>query len=104
MPTVSTPEQKRQWEEKIRLQSESGQSLSKWCREHQVNYDSMIYWRKKLGVVQQRPLHRSSFKELPVSMEDAGVNIEYQHIQVHFPKNLDPLSLMKYLRALKEQP
>jgi hypothetical protein len=103
MPTVSTPEQKHQWEERIRLQSESGQSLSKWCRENQINYDSMLYWRKKLGVVQQSPLHRSSFKELP-SMEDAGVSIEYQRIHVHFSKNLDPVSLMKYLRALKEQP
>ncbi len=104
MPIASTDEQKRRWEERVRQQSESGQSLSKWCRENQVNYDSMLYWRKKLGVVQPRSLHRCSFKELPVSIEDAGVNIEYQHIQVHFSKNLDPLILMKYLRALKGEP
>ena len=96
-----SPEQKREWEEKVRQQKESGQSMLKWCREQQINYESMLYWRKKLGVAPARSVERTSFKELPRFPESSQITLEYQRVQIHLPPNLDPTILMKYLRALK---
>ena len=104
MPVALSPEQKREWEERVLLQKESGQSVLSWCREHNINYDSMLYWRKCFGFVSTQAVKRSSFKELPISSESTGTTIEYHHIQVHLSKNCDPTILAQYLRALKEQP
>jgi transposase-like protein len=96
-----SPEEKREWGERVRLQNESGQSVLRWCREHQINYNSMLYWRSQFGLTPTRAVERSSFKELPAATESTGITIEYQKVQIHLSKNLDPTILMKYLRALK---
>lgn len=94
-------EKKQEWKDRIRLQKESGQSVSQWCLEKKVSYDAMIYWRKRLGVAPSRTIARSSFQELPGLSEETTIKIEFQRVQIHLPKNLDPISLMKYLRVLK---
>ena len=98
-----TPEQKQEWKERARLQKESGLSVLQWCREHNVNYDSMLYWRRVLGLAPTRTINRSSFKELPDCVDNASITIECQRIQVHLPKNCHPDTLIKYLHALKEK-
>ena len=80
MPRPISPEQKCEWEERVRLQKESGQSMLRWCREHQVNYDSMLYWRKQFGQAPTRAIERSSFKELPPAEESTRITIEYQRL------------------------
>ena len=104
MPVALSPEKKREWEERVLLQKESGLSVLKWCHEHNVSYDSMLHWRRRFGFASTRAVQRSSFKELPVSSENAGITIEYQRVQVHLSKNCDPASLAQYLRALKGEP
>ncbi len=104
MPVALSPEQRHEWKERVRLQSESGQNLSQWCREHQINYDSMLYWRKRFGVAQTKPVNRSSFKELPTLSESPQITVEYQSVQIHLSQHLDPTILMKYLRVLKGEP
>jgi hypothetical protein len=103
MPLPLSPEKKLEWKERIRLQNESGQSLSKWCREQQINYDSMLYWRRQFGLVPAKIIERSSFKELPDSLDKTGITIEYQQIRIHLTKNFDPSILIKCLRMLKAE-
>ena len=93
----------REWEEKIRLQKESGQSVLRWCREQKISYDSMKYWGRKLGLAPAKIIERSSFKELPNSSDKTGITIEYQQIRIHLAKNSDPSILMKYLQTLKAE-
>jgi transposase-like protein len=104
MPVTLSPEQKREWEERVLQQKESGLSILSWCREHNVNYDSMLYWRRCFGFSSPRTITRSSFKELPVSPDTTGITIEYQRIKIHLSKDCDPATLTHCLRALKEQP
>jgi hypothetical protein len=103
MPQPLSVEKKQEWEERIRLQKESGQSMLRWCREQQINYDSMTYWRKRLGLAPAKIIERSSFKELPDSLDKTGITIEYQQIRIHLAKNFDPSVLMKCLRMLKAE-
>jgi transposase-like protein len=102
MPRPLSEKEKQEWKERVRLHSDSGQSLQQWCREHQVNYDSMIYWRRKMGASAAKAIERSSFRELPSPLADQRITIEYQKVQIHLPPNLDPVILTKYLRGLKE--
>jgi transposase-like protein len=101
MPRLVSPGQRQEWEQRVQQQKESGQSMIRWCHEHQVNYYALLYWRKQFGVPSTKAVERSSFQELPPAPDTTPITLEYQHIQLHLPNNLDPAILMKYLRALK---
>ena len=103
MPRPISPEQKREWEERVHLQKESGQTALRWCRELQVNYNLFLYWRRRFGLAPTRTITRSSFKELPNSSDNTGITIAYQQIQIHLAKDFDPVVLMRCLRALKAE-
>lgn len=94
--------QKQEWKERVRLQSDSGQSMRQWCLEHKVNYDSMLYWRKQMGANPTKAIERSSFRELSLQLDNKRITIEYQKVQIHMPQNVDPTILIKYLHGLKE--
>ena len=98
-----SPEQKREWEERVRQQKESGQSMLKWCSEQQINYESMLYWRKRFGWNPTKTLERSSFKELSDSSDNTGVTVEYRQVRIHLAKNFDSTVLMQCLRMLKAE-
>jgi transposase-like protein len=104
MPRPLSEEQKQEWKERIRLHSDSGQSMLQWCREHQVNYDSMVYWRRQMGANPTKAIERSSFRELSPPLDDKRITIEYQKVQIHMPQNVDPAILIKYLHGLREGP
>ena len=91
-------EKKRcEWFEKIRLQQESGQNQSQWCREQQINYDAFLYWKKRFNPA---PLNRSAFQEL-TSGPETGVSIEYRGVRIHIDKCFDPTTLKSCLSALR---
>ncbi len=102
MPRPASHQKLQEWEERIRLQKESGLTAIEWCHQNSIPYHCFKYWRSRL--MQIMTLRRSSFKELPESSESSGITIEYQRIQIHLSKNCDPASIAQYLRALKEKP
>ncbi len=51
MPTPASFQKREEWEEKIRQQKESGQSIMKWCEENNISYHTLNYWRERLAVV-----------------------------------------------------
>jgi len=100
MPRPFPEEKKREWQERVRIQQESGQSMSHWCREQQVNYDSFLYWKKRFSA-DPFPLNRASFQELTAD-QGTGISIEYRGIRLHIDKCFDPSTLRNCLLALRE--
>lgn len=101
MSRPALAKQRREWANRVRLQNESGQNLSQWCREHQIKYKSMLYWRKKFKPTPERAVERSSFKELSNLPESTQITLEYQRVQIHLSKNFEPSIVMAYLKVLK---
>jgi hypothetical protein len=93
----SLPEEKRQeWQEKILQQKNSGKSVSRWCREHQISYNGFVYWKRRLNL--SSSLKRSSFKELDFPKE-AGLKIEGRGICITLSDNFDDITLIRFIRA-----
>ncbi len=98
MPRPLPEEKRREWKKRIRLQHKSGQCISKWCREKQINYDSFLYWKKRFS---PSPINRSTFLELTDPCKDAGIFIEYKEMKIVLVKNFDPTILTQCLKTLK---
>lgn len=97
------PEEKRRdWEEKIRQQQESGQSVARWCKGNQVNYNGFVYWKRRFKP--SPVLNRASFKELPCSPGKTGVSIEYQGVCIRLDKHFDASVLKQCLSVLTSNP
>lgn len=59
---MSIPAEKKQlWQGRIRQQKESGLSIEKWCRDHQITSHAYRYWKERL--YPKTPEHLC-FKEL----------------------------------------
>lgn len=95
----SSPEKKVEWEERIRLQRESGLSVERWCIQNEIKPYNFNYWRKRIAP--QPALNRSSFKELSNEAHTAIV-MEYRGIVIRLDKNFDPLILKNCLSVLLE--
>jgi hypothetical protein len=93
-------EKRREWEERIRLQQDSGQNMSRWCRENQINYDSFLYWKKRFFPT---TVERSTFLELIDSCKSTGLSIEYKGVKIAIDKHFDPMALIHCLNTLKSQ-
>ena len=98
MPAPSSPEKRAEWEQKIRLQKESGLSIERWCRDHQISSALYHYW--KLRLFPKKPLLRSSFIE-PSNPGKTGITLECKGILIHLDKHFEPKVLEQCLAALK---
>lgn len=101
MPKRFPEEQRLHWKQHVLQQQESGQSIHQWCREHNLNYDSFLYWKKQFSPTKTVPLDRSSFRELKDPPPAAGITLEYHTVKIHLPKNFDPTTLKECLHVLK---
>jgi hypothetical protein len=99
--STASQDKRLEWKEKIRLQKESGLSAFKWCREQNIKYKTLLYWRRQLGFAANTTIERSSFTELADASDRTGITIEYQQVRIYLTKNFDPAVLTKCLRTLK---
>ena len=99
MSQPSSPEKVLEWEEKIRQQKLSGQSIEKWCHENNVTACSFHYWKKRL--LPKNVLNRSSFSELP-AQNKTGIAIECNGICLHVDKHFERSTLKTCLALLME--
>jgi len=100
MPRPTSEEKRCEWQEKVRLQQESGQNIAHWCRVNQVHYDSFLYWRKRFSAPPAQ-IDRSSFKELSDPSAIAGITIEYKEAKITLTKQFDSSTLTQCLQVLK---
>ncbi len=99
MPKPLSPEQRLEWEEKIRQQQASGIPIDRWCHEHQINPNSFNYW--KYHSVSKKPLARTSFSEL-TSSHRTGIEIEYHGLKICLARHFDRAILKECLELLQE--
>ncbi len=100
MPQPISEEKRIDWQERVLLQKESGQTMSRWCREQQVDYNSFLYWKDKLHPA-EKTLKRSSFQELTAPLGTTGVSIEYKEVRIILEKRFDAMVLAQCLQVLK---
>ena len=99
MPTVASQEKRSMWEQKIRLQQQSGLSIERWCRENQISPHTFHYWKDRL--FPKTVLTHSSFIELSDG-KGTGIIIEHQGVRIHLDRHFEPETLKRCLAALKE--
>lgn len=99
MSCPSIPNKSRDWEQKIQKQKQSGLSVSRWCRENQIPYNTFIYWKRRF--VRVAPLERKSFVELAENFSKSGIQLECDGIRVNVEKDFDSSTLARCLQALR---
>ena len=82
----------RDWEQKIQQQEQSGLSISRWCQENQVPYNTFTYWKRRC-VPKTARLERKSFLELTENSSKSGIQLEYDGIRVNIEKGFDSATL-----------
>ncbi len=93
------PNKSRDWEQKIQQQKQSGLSVSRWCQENQVPYNTFVYWKRRF--VKISPLERKSFVELEENPPKSGIQLECDGIKVNIEKGFDSSTLARCLQALR---
>ncbi len=56
------------WQPHIEQWQQSGQTQRAFCREHELNYDQFVYWRKKLSPPTVKPTPRANSSFVPVTL------------------------------------
>jgi hypothetical protein len=97
MPKPISEEKRLEWKERILSQQKSGSTISRWCRENQISYNSYQYWKKRFR--SRKPLRRDFFTEL--SDAKSGITLQYKNIKIYLEKDFDTLSLEKCIHALR---
>ncbi len=95
---VTTEEKKRQWQERIEQQRESGLSINRWCQENAISVSQFYYWKSRICPT---TIKRASFTEV-VDAESKGITIECGGVQMHLSKDFDALTLKRCLAVLQE--
>lgn len=101
MPQPLSEEKIREWRERVSQweNSDGAISMSRWCRERDINYRHFLYWKERFT---QRKLERSSFRELPNRPSLCAITIECNPIRIHLDGSWTPSTLMQCVKALKE--
>ena len=99
-PAISN--KSRDWEQKIQKQQESGLSVSRWCQENQIPYNTFVYWKRRF--VKVAPLERKSFVELQENSAKSGIHLECGGIRVNVEKGFDSSTLARCLQTLRGSP
>ena len=99
MSCLAIPNKARDWDQKIQKQKQSGLSVSRWCQENQVPYNSFIYWKHRFAKIV--PLERKSFVELEENSSKSGIQLECSGIRVNVEKGFDSSTLARCLQALR---
>jgi hypothetical protein len=102
MSCPAIPNKSRDWEQKIQKQQESGLSVSRWCQENQIPYNTFVYWKRRS--VRVTPLERKSFVELQENSSKSGIQLECDGIRVNVEKGFDSSTLARCLQTLRGSP
>lgn len=99
------PEEKRQeWKRLVEQWEKNNRNISitQWCSEQKINYNTFLYWRERFGSKSAKPLDRSAFQELAQPDVATGITLECNHFRIRLDRNFDATTLTKCLRILGE--
>lgn len=70
-------ETRRVWKQRVVQWQSSGQTMSEWCKAHQLNYKAFIYWKKRFLI----DASQKSFTELK-DTKACIIRIEYNGVRI----------------------
>ena len=90
--------QKAEWTEKIRKCSESGLTVSEWCRENGINLKTYYYHLRKLRkeICEQIPVTVMTFPE-----ECHSVKISIGEVTAEIPEGISEKMMTSLIRAMR---
>ncbi len=85
------------WEDTFKNWEASGQTITSWCQEKNLSYNTFCKWKVRLL---KPTLTKASFLEIKEE-KNSSLKLEYHGIHIHLDKNFDPEILKKCLLALQ---
>ena len=93
----------QEWKGKIEGWLISGKTITTWCRENKIPYNTFQYWRKRLGFMsERREKQPSTFIEIhDTSPSFSGIELHIKGISLHLHREFDEASFIRCLRLLR---
>ena len=97
------------WQRHVRAQQESGLSQAEYCRQHNLSYHALTYWRRKLGKPSPSapalvPVPVEKILRPPVRGQGAGVKIILNNtVVIEVSERFSPLVLQQVLSVLEQR-
>ncbi|MBW9159275.1 IS66 family insertion sequence element accessory protein TnpA [Clostridium tagluense] len=108
----STTENLLLWEQRINERTNSGMSVSEWCKNNEISKGKYHYWNHKISK-KQNPDNEMIFAEITQILSNAeealnnsdksdDFQIFFKSIQVTVPSNFNQTSLAGLMKVLQE--
>ena len=109
-------EKHKEWEQRIAEFEQSGLNMRRWCREQQIPYERMKYWKNRLkqhaALTSSDPATAASptWVKVPAVLEKKGLQsspatgnllIHIREIVVEVPVGFDSVTLREVLSAVQ---
>lgn len=109
-------EKHKEWEQRIAEFEQSGLNMRRWCREQQIPYERMKYWKNRLkqhaALTSSDPATAASptWVKVPAVLEKKGLQsspatgnllIHIREIVVEVPAGFDAVTLREVLSAVQ---
>jgi hypothetical protein len=67
-PPISKPTgNNKMWQAHLRVWRNSGLSGAEYCRQHNLSYHTFTYWKRKIGIHREAPVHFVSVPAVRIS-------------------------------------
>jgi len=94
---------RQDWKEKIENWQSSGKTITAWCKENNIPYNTFQNWRRKLGCTSNKnKVILSPFIELQEENSSrSGVQLYIKGVSLHLSTKFDEAALSRCLRVLR---
>lgn len=100
------------WEERIKVRTKSGMSVSEWCKKNEITKSKYNYWNHKISKKQKldneitfveiTPILLNAEEAINNSDKSDDFQIFFKNIQVTVPSNFNLASLAGLMKVLQE--
>lgn len=109
---ISKPEDLILWKQRIKERTNSGMSVSQWCKINEISKNKYHYWNNKISKKQQTD-NETEFAEVTSIISDTHKSVSseckvdnfqilFKNVQVTVPSNFNKDSLSELLRVLQQ--
>ena len=114
---MSYSEKFKEWENRIAVFQQSGKSMRRWCRDQEIPYERMKYWKNRIKeraalteceCVSEVPVSWAqvpstlAIDDLQSGRADGNIYIHIRDIAVEVPKGFDAGTLREVLAAVQK--
>jgi len=94
---IKREQQRQGWKKQVELWQASGMSALAWCRQHNLAYQSFLYWKRRLAKWSQ-----GKFVEVKDGDSNCtGISIESQGLTIQLARDFDTPTLQRLLRIVR---